>query len=152
MTADPSVPDVGARRRRPVIVTIAVVLVYLSAFANVALGVLVLLSRYDVAEADVLRVSLLGAAIILFGLLLIGMASGLARGSRLSRIFATVYLGVLLVLSVLTIATTDGWDWGSMLDVTIEVLILVALWAPPGSRHFARSTVDAPPDGTAAAG
>jgi len=152
VTADPSVPAAGTRRRRPVIVTIAVVLVYLSAFANVALGVLVLLSRYEVAEADVLRVSLLGAAIILFGLLLIGMASGLARGSRLSRTFATIYLAVLLVLSVLTIATSDGWDWGSMLDVTIEVLILVALWAPPGSRHFARPTIDAATDSAAAAG
>ena len=128
------------------IVTIAVVLVYLSAFANVALGVLVLLSRYQVAETDVLRVSLLGAAIILFGLLLIGMASGLARGSRLSRTFATIYLGVLVVLSVITLVTTDGWDWGSILDLAIEALILVALWAPPGSRHFVRPTVDAAAD------
>jgi len=135
-----------------VIVTIAVVLVYLSAFANVALGVLVLLSRYEVAEADVLRVSLLGAAIILFGLLLIGMASGLARGSRLSRTFATIYLGVLVVLSVVTIATTDGWDWGSMIDLAIEALILVALWAPPGSHHFTRPTVDAAADASTTAG
>jgi uncharacterized membrane protein len=149
VTADPSVTDVTPRRRRPVIVTIAVVLVYLSAFANVALGVLVLLSRYDVAEADVLRVSLLGAAIILFGLLLIGMASGLARGSRLSRLFATIYLAVLFLLSVFTIATTDGWDWGSMVDVAIEVLILIALWAPPGSRHFRRPTIDADDDAIA---
>ncbi|GAA5202396.1 hypothetical protein [Microbacterium jejuense] len=146
MSADPSVTAVEPRRRRPVIVTIAVVLVYLSAFANVALGVLVLLSRYEVASPDVLRVSLLGAAVILFGLLLIGMASGLARGSRLSRLFATIYLGVLVVLSVLTITTTDGWDWGSMIDLAIEAMILVALWAPPGSRHFARSTIDAGPD------
>ena len=124
------------------IVTIAVVLVYVSAFANVALGVLVLLSRYEVAEADVLRVSLLGAAVILFGLLLIGMASGLARGSRLSRTFATIYLGVLVVLSVLKIATTDGWDWGSMIDLAVEALILLALWAPPGSHHFARPVAE----------
>lgn len=134
------------------IVTIAVVLVYLSAFANVALGVLVLLSRYEVGASDVLRVSLLGAAIILFGLLLIGMASGLARGSRLSRTFATIYLGVLVVLSAVTIATTDGWDWGSILDLAIEALILIALWAPPGSRHFARPTIDAAPDRAPAAG
>ncbi|MFD4959169.1 hypothetical protein [Microbacterium sp. NPDC058389] len=150
MSADPSVTAVEPRRRRPVIVTIAVVLVYVSAFANVALGVVVLLSRYEVAEADVLRVSLLGAAVILFGLLLIGMASGLARGSRLSRTFATIYLGVLVVLSVMTIVTTDGWDWGSTIDLAIEALILVALWAPPGSRHFVRPTTDAAPDQTPA--
>ncbi|MBD3940200.1 hypothetical protein IF188_00615 [Microbacterium sp. NEAU-LLC] len=149
MSADPPVTAAETRRRRPVIVTIAVVLVYISAFANVALGVLVLLSRYEVAEADVLRVSLLGAAIILFGLLLIGMASGLARGSRLSRLFATIYLAVLFVLSVFTIATTDGWDWGSIIDVAIEVLILIALWAPPGSRHFTRPTIDAEADAQA---
>ena len=123
--------------------TVAVVLVYISAIANVALGIVVLLSRYQAAPADVLWVSLLGAAVILFGLLVIAVASGLARGSRLSRGLATVYLGILIALSVLTIVTTDGWDWSSTIDLAVEALILIALWAPPGSRHFARPAVDA---------
>lgn len=127
------------------IVTIAVILVYISAIANVVLGTLVLLSRYGVDRADVLPVSLLGAAVILFGLLLLAVASGIARGSRLSRTLATVYLGVLLVLSLITVFTTDGWDWGSILDLAVETLILIALWAPPGARHFRRTEPDPAP-------
>lgn len=121
-------------------VTIAVILVYAGAFADVLLGILVLLSRYQVERADVLIVSLLGAGIILFGLLLIAVASGLVRGSRPSRIVATVYIGVLLLLHVVTIVTTDGWDWTSVIPLMVEVLILTALWLPPGSRHFARGS------------
>lgn len=90
--------------------TAAVVIVYVAAFLNVGLGILVMLSRYQVESAEVLWVSLLGAAIILLGLLTLGLASGLARGSRLARIGITLYFGVLIVLHVLSIITTDGWD------------------------------------------
>ena len=56
------------------------VLVYLSGLASVAIGILILLSRYQVERAEVLPVSLLGAGVILFGLLTIAVASGVARG------------------------------------------------------------------------
>lgn len=119
-------------------VTIAVVLVYISAIANVLLGILILLSRYEAAESAVLTVSLLGAAIILFGLLLVAVASGLARGSRLSRVLVTVYLAILVTLHVVTLVTTDGWDWSTIVQLVLAAFVLVALWLPPGSRHFAR--------------
>ena len=119
------------------LVTIAVVLVYISALAGVVLGVLVLLSRYQVDRGSVLVVSMLGAAIILFGLLLTAVASGLARGSRFSRVLATVYLGILILLNVLTIVSTDGWDLNAVVQSTLAAFVLIVLWAPPGSRHFA---------------
>ena len=119
-------------------VTIAVVLVYVSALANVLLGILVLLSRYQADRGAVLGVSLLGAAIILFGLLLIAVASGLARGSHFSRVLATVYLGILLALNIVTISTTDGWDVNGIVQSALAVFVLVVLWAPPGSRFFTR--------------
>ncbi|MFE5408592.1 hypothetical protein [Microbacterium sp. NPDC056569] len=143
MTADTSAEAGPPARRRPVVVTISVVLVYVSAFAAVLLGILVLLSRYEAPRSDVLPVSLLGAGIILFGLLLVAVASGIARGSRLSRLLATGYLAILIVLNAVTIATTDGWDWSTAVQLAIEVLILVALWFPPGSRHFRRTDADA---------
>ncbi|MEV5069195.1 hypothetical protein MRBLMI12_000758 [Microbacterium sp. LMI12-1-1.1] len=139
MTADTHESRRSPAARRPVVVTVAVVVVYLSAFANVLLGILVLLSRYQVARAEVLAVSLLGAAIILFGLLLVAVASGLARGSRLSRVLATIYLAVLITLNAVTIAATDGWDWSTAIQLAVQVLVVVVLWAPPGSRHFARA-------------
>ena len=64
------------------VVTIAVVLVYLTGVVGALIGVLVLLSRYQVDRASVLPVSLLGAGIILFALLTFAVASGLSRGSR----------------------------------------------------------------------
>lgn len=118
--------------------TAAVVVVYVAAFLNVGLGILVMLSRYQVESADVLWVSLLGAAIILLGLLTLGLASGLARGSRLARIGITLYFGVLIVLHVLSIITTDGWDWSSMIQLALQSAALLLVWTPPGSRHFAR--------------
>jgi hypothetical protein len=132
-----------AAERRPVVVTISVVLVYLSAFAAVLLGILVLLSRYEVVSADVLPVSLLGAGIILFGLLLVAVASGIARGSRLSRTLATVYLALLIILNAVAIGTTDSWDWSASAQLAVEVLIILALWLPPGARHFRRRTAAA---------
>ena len=124
------------------LVTIAVVLVYVSAIASVAVGTLVLLSRYEVERSSVLPVSLLGAAIILFGLLLIAMASGLARGSALSRTLATVYLGVLSLLHVLTIATTDDWDWSAIVQLALAALMILVLWTPPGAHYFTKDTRD----------
>lgn len=66
--------------RRPVIVSVAVAFVYLTGLLSILLGILVLLSRYDQSSSgDILAVSLVGAAIILIGLLIIGIASGVAR-------------------------------------------------------------------------
>jgi holin-like protein len=129
---------------RPVPVTIAVVLIYLGALLGAAIGVLVLLSRYQ-AEADqVLPVSLIGAGIILFGLLMLAVGGGVGRGSRGSRLIVTIYLAVQVVLHSVTIASTESWDWFGFAQVVFDVLILAALWLPPGSRYFrAASPTDA---------
>lgn len=131
MTSRPDAP-----RKRPALLTIAIVLMYVSAFGNVALGILVLLSRYDVDDSMVLTVSLLGAAIILFGLLLVAVASGVSRGSHLSRILATIYFGALAALNLVTIVTTSGWDWSAIVSLIIQAFVVVVLWVPPGARHF----------------
>ncbi|MDE0546082.1 hypothetical protein [Microbacterium sp. C7(2022)] len=132
-----STPDDTARRR-PVLLTIAVVIVYLSALGNVAIGVVVMLSRYDVAQPSVLAVTLIGAAIVLLGLLIIAIASGLARGSHLSRVLVTVYVGILAVGHVATIVASDAWDWGAVVQLVAELFVVAVVWLPPGSRHFTR--------------
>lgn len=125
--------------------TIAVVLVYVTALAGVALGILVLLSRYRVPRESILLVSLLGAAVILLGLLTIAVASGLARGSRFARLLITAYLVVSIVLHVVTIASTDVWDWSPTVQIVLEVLVIAALWLPPGTRFFAAAPVAVTP-------
>ncbi|MFJ2368524.1 hypothetical protein [Microbacterium sp. NPDC087665] len=121
--------------KRPVVITVVGILVVLSGLSNAFLGLVVLLSRYRVDAEDMLVVSLIGSAVILFGLLTLAVAAAIRRGSRLARLLVTIYLGVQLVLHAVTAITTD-WDWAVFTQAVLEILILVALWAPPGSRHF----------------
>lgn len=138
MTADAApTTETAPVLRRPVLVTLAIVLVYISGVGNTAEGVLVLLSRYDAqGDAAVLTVSLLGAGITLLGLLTIAVASGLARGSRLARVLITVYLGVQTVLHVLTIIDADAWDVWATIQTVAELFVIVVLWVRPGSTFF----------------
>jgi len=130
---------IPATVRRPVAVTVAIVLVYLGGLLNTALGILVLLTRYEVTDDLVLPVSLVGAATILLGLLTVAGGSALARGSRLARTLLTTYLTVLVVLQAAALALTE-------LDPTIIVALIAALtviaamWIPPHARrYFART-------------
>lgn len=123
-------------QKRPAVITVVMILVVLSGLSNSLLGIIVLLSRYQVADADVLSVSLVGAGVILFGLLTLAVAAAIVRGSRLARLLLTIYLAIQLILHAVTAATTD-WDWAVLVQAVVEVLVLAALWAPPGSRHFA---------------
>lgn len=126
--------------KRPVVLTVVLVLAYLSALVDVAVGILVFLSRYDVPDDAVFVVSLLGAATILLGLLQLAVAAGVGRGSHLSRILLTVFIGALFVLDAATITSTvlegGGWDAIGVIDVLVELFILGVLWLPPGSRYF----------------
>lgn len=121
--------------KRPVVITVVVILVVLSGLSNALLGLTVLLSRYQVPDGDVLVVSLIGAAVILFGLLTLAVAAAIARGSHLARLLLTIYIGVQLALHAVTALTTT-WDWAVLVQSVVELLVVVAVWAPPGSRHF----------------
>ncbi len=135
------------RRRRPLPVTVAVVLVTIGALLSVTTGVLVLLSRYQVPADAVLPVSLLGSATALLGLLTLALAAGIARGSRLARVLVTILVALEIATHVLTIVTTDGWDVTSLIDLAVAAIVLLAVWVPPGARHFRRERT---PEGPAA--
>lgn len=122
-------------RKRPVVIIVVVVLIVLSGLSNALLGLTVLLSRYQVPDGDVMVVSLVGIAVILFGLLTLAVAAAIRRGSRLARLLLTIYLGIQLVLHAVTALTTE-WDWAVLVQSALELLVLVAVWAPPGRRHF----------------
>lgn len=131
----PSLPH-GAMAKM-VAVRIVVLLIYASGLIATVLGILVMLSRYEQDDPiDVLRISLLGAGIALFGLLLIAAGGGVRRGSRLSRALATLYLAALITLNVLDAASTDRWDWQSIISIMMAGVIVIALWTPPVARTF----------------
>ncbi|KXC06447.1 HAD-IC family P-type ATPase [Microbacterium hominis] len=121
---------------RPVPVTIAVALVYLGGLASAMFGILFLLSRYDVPGSMVMSVSLIGVGIVLFGLLSVAAASGLARGSGLSRLFVSVLALALIALQAWSLAVDHDWDGWSLAQIAVHALVLAALWAPPAHRFF----------------
>lgn len=128
---------------RPAVVTLAVVLVYIGGFANTALGILILLARYEVPDDEVLAVSLVGAATILLGLLTVAGASSLARGSRLARVLLTAYLAVLGVLQGLSLTLTDR-DLAVIIPLVATIAVIAAVWIPPTSRRYFRQATAAP--------
>ena len=124
------------RAPRPVGVAIAVVLVYLGGLASALFGLLFLLSRYDVAEGEVVAVSLIGSGIMLFGLLSVAAASGLGRGSGLSRVFVTALAAILMALQVWSLIETHDFSGWSIAQIVLHVAVIAALWLPPSGRFF----------------
>jgi heme A synthase len=127
---------------RPGWVTLAVVLMYIGGILQIGLGILALFLRYDPdVEADgiAFAVTLVGTAIILFGLFVVALASGVARGSRAARVSATVLILLGWALSVVDLVIAADGDWtGVLLQTVLVAAVALPLWAGGGRRYFAR--------------
>jgi len=131
----------AAAPRRPVTVSVAVVVIMVLAGFGVLEGILVLLTRYEptvVAAGLVLAVSLAGAASILLSLLLGAVAAGVWRGSRVARILITVFAALALALDVVTISGAPADLWWTVLDAAFYLFVIVALWAGRPTMAFFR--------------
>lgn len=116
--------------------TAVAVLAYATGFLSTGIGILVLLSRYEGEADERLALSIVGAAIALFGLLTVALAAGLRRGSGLSRLLISIFLGILALLSAVVVASSDQWDWGATATAAGAALLIVLLWTPPVARGF----------------
>lgn len=138
--ADPAAgAAVRDARRRPAVVTAAIVLVYVGGLLNTALGVVVLLARYAVTPDLVLPVSLVGAATVLLGLLTVAGGSALSRGSILARALLTGYLAVLIALQAVAMALTE-LDPVLVVALVAAVAVIAAVWIPGRARRWFRPT------------
>ena len=130
----------GSSRRRPGAVTFSVVLMYLGGVAQILLGVLTIFLRYspEVQANDTsLPITLLGAGMILFGLLVIGLASGVARGSGAARQGTAAVLLIGLAFAVLDLFIAGDNDWSAVVVQTVEaVAVLLPLWIGRGRTYF----------------
>jgi len=127
------------RKHRPPVVTLIVVLTYISAFISILSGIIIVLSRYfPELNSDVTRsfVTIAGAVVILFGCLVISVASGLARGDRAGYIILTVILVLTVAISMLSAVITPGERWDSLASVAISGTILAILWTKHVRRYF----------------
>ena len=117
-------------------VTIAVVLVYLGGLASALFGILFLLARYAVEAGDVVDVSFVGVGIILFGLLSVAAASGLGRGSGLSRVFVTVLGAALIALQLWGLVIDHQWSTWAVMQIVLYGAVIAVLWLPSAGRFF----------------
>ncbi|CAD6008233.1 conserved membrane protein of unknown function [Agreia sp. COWG] len=127
---------------RPRSVTAAMALMTFGGAAQAALGILTIFLRYT-PEASTgalaLIVTLLGAAMILFGLFVVALASGVGRGSRASRIVATVLLPLGLALAIVDLVVAGDGDWsGVAVMLAASAVVIVPLWSGAGRHYFAR--------------
>lgn len=119
------------------ITTIIAVAAYATGFVIAGFGVLVLLSRYE-ADADIVALSVLGALIALFGLLVVAVAAGLRRGSGLSRLLLTLFLAAVALLSIVVVVTAERWSWSAAIAAVVSVTFGVLLWVRPVAPAFGR--------------
>lgn len=83
-----------------------------------------------------MAVSLIGSGIMLFGLLSVAAASGLGRGSGLSRVFVTALAAILMALQVWSLIETHDFSGWSIAQIVLHVAVIAALWLPPSGRFF----------------
>jgi cation-transporting ATPase E len=122
-----------------VVTTIVTVLGYVGAVLATGLGIVVMLARYEGESPEEVRaISLVGAGIVLLGLLVLSAAAGLRRGSGFSRLMVTIWFSLLTVLSALVLIASDRWDWGAAVAASISALVVILLWTPPATRTFGR--------------
>lgn len=140
-------------RRRPATVTLVVVLLYIAGISEIVFGILTIFARYGIDTSvaagaasgidEQLRVSIavVGAVIVLFGLFVIALASGISRGSRFSRVAVAVVLGLGLALDAVSFALDSSGGGGGALAVQAMVFAVVCalLWLRPGSDYFAKA-------------
>ncbi|GAA2250514.1 hypothetical protein N1031_20110 [Herbiconiux moechotypicola] len=134
---------VSTPARRPALVTVAVVLVYITGIADVLLGILAVFARYlPEAELDGLAfpVTVLGAAMIIIGLGIVALASGLARGSRFARglLTALLLIGLALDLTGFVLAP-EGGPSTVIAQAVVAAVVLLPLWFGPGARWLRAS-------------
>jgi len=127
-------------RTASVVVTVVAVLAYGGALLAVGLGILILLSRYEVTgDLEVRFASTIGASLVLLGLLVLSAAAGLRRGSGLSRILVTIWFTALVALNLFVLVASNRWDWGTAIAAAVAAVVVVLLWTPPAVHSFGRA-------------
>ena len=69
---------------------------------------------------------------------MLAVAAGVRRGSGLSRLMLTIFLGLALALSAIVLLFGDRWDWGAAATAAVAALLVVLLWTPPVAQGFGR--------------
>lgn len=129
------------RARGPIELRIVIALGVLSGILQIIFGILVIFARYlsGVIQSHLQEVvTLLGAGLVLIGLLTAAVAWGLTRGDNSARIVVTVLLGLGSAAAVAVIVA-DGKDLLiGLVPLVLSVAAGVVMWTGRTARFFAR--------------
>lgn len=139
-----AVPVPGPRRPRGV--TIIGVVAYVGGVVDVVGGsMLLVLATGAAVLANPLPGGFVTAiAVIAAGVVVVGVADGLMRGSRLARWFVTIARGVSVVLQVVALTTGGVALLVGIVSLVISVIVLSWLWSP-GARAYLAPPEKIPP-------
>ncbi|MBM7831675.1 protein-S-isoprenylcysteine O-methyltransferase Ste14 [Agromyces cerinus] len=126
--------------RPPPELVVAVVLGYLNGFVAVLVGIALIFARYipELTEGERAVVTIVGACIVLLGLFVIAIASGLTRARNDARVLVTVLLDITIALDVVILIASPG-RWFVIVDLVLAAASITVLWTGRTARFFART-------------
>lgn len=130
--------DENARVRPPAELVGAVVICYIAGVLEILAGILLLFVRYGDGLADVERtvITIVGAATIMLGLLVISLGSGLTRARRDARALLTALFAVSTALGLIVVLTDGAVTVFRIVDLAVSVAVIVVLWTGRTARYF----------------
>ena len=142
-TGDPA----PRRVRRPIELLVVTALGVISGGVEIVIGVLVIFARYlpSVALLHAREVvTLLGAGLVLVGLLTAAVSWGLTRGDRSARVIVTVLLGIGIGIGIgiifnvaAIVADRDDLLVG-FLPLVLAAMAATVMWTGRPARYFAQ--------------
>jgi hypothetical protein len=134
----------STKPRPPWTVTGVVVLIYIAGILDIVLGVVLIFLRYTTEAGQgglQLSVTLMGAATILIGLAILGVASALFRGSTTARGLVTMFVMLAFVLDLISyLFDVTAGPAVLIQQAVFDVVILALLWSASARRYFDRTS------------
>jgi hypothetical protein len=134
--------DTAPRRvRRPIELLVVTALGVISGGVEIVIGVLVIFARYlpSVALLHAREVvTLLGAGLVLVGLLTAAVSWGLTRGDRSARVIVTVLLGIGIIFNVAAIVADRDDLLVGFLPLVLAAMAATVMWTGRPARYFAQ--------------
>lgn len=133
------------RVRPPAELLGAVVICYIAGVLEILAGIVLLFVRYGDGLSSVERtvITVVGAATIMLGLLVISLGSGLTRARRDARVLLTGLFSVSLLLGAIVIITDGSVTVFRLVDLAVSLAVILVLWTGRTARFF-RGTARAP--------
>lgn len=111
---------------------------YISAYLTLGLGTLVVFARYTpgLSLREGMIVTVVGAAVIMIGFLMISVVSGISRGDRASRIVLTALLSITVVIMLFTSLEAEDITVRFVVIILVIVGTIALLWTGRRRAYF----------------